>query len=353
MAAYANVTGAGSPCRHSAAQDSIVASPGRITGIVRKAALLAAIALVSSASAQGTYPNRQITIVVGFSAGGSTDIVARLLAEEMRKSWGQPVIIDNRPGAGGNIGASMVAKAKPDGYTLLMGSVGPLAINASLYASMPYDNLKDFTPISLVVHVPNMLVVNPRAMPVQTFAEFVALLKANPGRYFYASTGTGTSSHLSGELLKTMAGVEITHVPYKGAVALNDLLVGDQVHFMFATIPSVIEFVRAGRLRALAVTSKNRSAAVPQIPTVAESGFPEFEASSWFGLLGPAELPRDIVLKLQGETARALKIPELRDTLVQQGADPVASTPEEFAAYMRSETAKWAKVVRASGAKAD
>jgi len=195
--------------------------------------------------------------------------------------------------------------------------------------------------------------VNPRAMPVQTFAEFMALLKANPGRYFYASTGTGTSSHLSGELLKTMAGVEITHVPYKGAVALNDLLVGDQVHFMFATIPSVIEFVRAGRLRALAVTSKNRSAAVPQIPTVAESGFPEFEASSWFGLLGPAELPRDIVLKLQGETARALKIPELRDTLVQQGADPVASTPEEFAAYMRSETAKWAKVVRASGAKAD
>ena len=327
-------------------------SPDRITGW-RKAALLAAFALVSSASAQGTYPNRQITIVVGFSAGGSTDIVARLLAEEMRKSWGQPVIIDNRPGAGGNIGASMVAKAKPDGYTLLMGSVGPLAINASLYASMPYDNLKDFTPISLVVHVPNMLVVNPRAMPVQTFAEFVALLKANPGRYFYASTGTGTSSHLSGELLKTMAGVEITHVPYKGAVALNDLLVGDQVHFMFATIPSVIEFVRAGRLRALAVTSKNRSAAVPQIPTVAESGFPEFEASSWFGLLGPAELPRDIVLKLQGETARALKIPELRDTLVQQGADPVASTPEEFAAYMRSETAKWAKVVRASGAKAD
>jgi tripartite-type tricarboxylate transporter receptor subunit TctC len=327
--------------------------PDRATGIVRKAALLAAIALVSSASAQGTYPNRQITIVVGFSAGGSTDIVARLLAEEMRKSWGQPVVIDNRPGAAGNIGASMVAKAKADGYTLLMGSVGPLAINASLYASMPYDNLKDFTPISLVVHVPNMLVVNPTAMPVQSFAEFVALLKANPGKYFYASTGTGTSSHLSGELLKTMAGVEITHVPYKGAVALNDLLAGDQVHFMFATIPSVIEFVRAGRLRALAVTSKNRSAAVPQIATLAESGLPDFEASSWFGLLGPAGLPRAIVLKLQAEIARALKIPDLRDSLIQQGADPVASTPEEFAAYMRSETAKWAKVVRASGAKAD
>ena len=330
-----------------------MAATDRVARIVRKVALLAAIALASSASAQDTYPNRQITIVVGFSAGGSTDIVARLLAEEMRKSWGQPVVIDNRPGAGGNIGASMVAKAKPDGYTLLMGSVGPLAINASLYASMPYDNLKDFAPISLVVHVPNMLVVNPTAMPVQSFAEFVALLKVRPGKYFYASTGTGTSSHLSGELLRTMAGVEITHVPYKGAVALNDLLAGDQVHFMFATIPSVIEFVRAGRLRALAVTSKNRSAAVPHLPTVAESGLPDFEASSWFGLLGPAGLPRDIVLKLQAEVARALKIPELRDTLIQQGADPVASTPEDFATYMRSETAKWAKVVRASGAKAD
>jgi tripartite-type tricarboxylate transporter receptor subunit TctC len=303
--------------------------------------------------AQGVYPNRQITIVVGFSAGGSTDIVARLLAEEMRKSWGQPVVVDNRPGAGGNIGAALVAKARPDGYTLLMGSVGPLAINASLYAKMPYDNLKDFTPVCLVVHVPNMLVVNPAAMPVHSFAEFVALVKANPGKYFFASTGTGTSSHLSGELLKTMAGLEATHVPYKGAVALNDLLSGEQVHFMFATIPSVIELVRAGRLRPLAVTSKNRSAAVPEIPTVAESGFPDFEASSWFGLLGPAGLPSDIALKLQAEIARALRIPEIRDRLVQLGADPVGSTPEEFGAYMRAETAKWAKVVKASGATAD
>ena len=307
---------------------------------------------VAGASAQSGYPNRQITLVVGFTAGGSTDIVTRLVAEEMRKSWGQPVVVDNRPGAGGNIGAAMVAKARPDGYTLLVGSVGPLAINASLYASMPYDNLKDFTPISLIVHVPNMLVVNPTAMPVHSFAEFVALVKANPGKYFFASTGTGTSSHLSGELLKSMAGLDATHVPYKGAVALNDLLSGEQVHFMFATIPSVIEFVRAGRLRALAVTSKTRSAAVPEIPTVAELGYPEFEASSWFGLLGPAELPREIVLKLQSEVVRALKVPELRAKLVQQGADPVGSTPEEFAAYMRAETAKWAKVVKASGATA-
>ena len=324
----------------------------RAVVILACAVAICAVA-VSSASAQSGYPSRQISFVVGFSAGGTTDIVARLIAEEMRKTLGQPIVVDNRPGAGGNIGASIVAKAKPDGYTLLIGSVGPLAINASLYAKMPYDNVKDFTPISLIVHVPNMLVVNPSAMPVNSFAEFVSLLKANPGKYFFASTGTGTSSHLSGEQLKTMAGVEATHVPYKGAVALNDLLSGEQVHFMFATIPSVIEFVRAGRLRALAVTSKSRSAAVPDIPTVAESGFPDFEASSWFGLLGPADLPRDIVAKLQGEVVRALKIPEIRDKLIAQGADPVGSSPEEFAAYIRGETAKWSKVVKSSGAKAD
>jgi tripartite-type tricarboxylate transporter receptor subunit TctC len=322
--------------------------------ILACAAAFAACALATScASAQSGYPNRQISFVIGFSAGGTTDIVARLIAEEMRKTLGQPIVVENKPGAGGNIGASIVAKAKPDGYTLLIGSVGPLAINASLYAKMPYDNLKDFTPISLIVHVPNMLVVNPSAMPVNSFADFVALLKANPGKYFFASTGTGTSSHLSGEQLKTMAGVEATHVPYKGAVALNDLLSGEQVHFMFATIPSVIEFVRAGRLRALAVTSKSRSAAVPEIPTVAESGFPDFEASSWFGLLGPADLPREIVLKLQGEVVRAVRIAEIRDKLIAQGADPVGSSPEEFSAYIRGETAKWSKVVKSSGARAD
>lgn len=304
-------------------------------------------------AAQGNYPSRPITIVVGFSAGGTTDIVARLVADEMRKSWGQAVVIDNKPGAGGNIGGAFVANAKPDGYTLLIASVGPLAINASLYAKMPYDNLKDFTPVALIVHVPNMLVVNPAAMPVNSFSDFVALVRANPGKYFFASTGIGTSSHLSGEELKVMAGVDITHVPYKGAVAVNDLLSGQQVHFMFATIPSVIEFVRAGRLRALAVTSKARSAAVPEVPTVAESGFREFEASSWFGLLGPADLPREIVLKLQTEIVRILSIPEIRNKLTLQGADPVGSTPEEFATYIRAETAKWAKVVKASGAKAE
>ncbi len=319
------------------------------------AALLACTASLAPApvTAQNAYPSRQVSIVVGFSAGGSTDIVARLLAEELRKSLGQPVVIENKPGAGGNIGAALVARAKPDGYTLLMGSVGPLAINASLYASMPYDNLRDFTPISLVVHVPNMLVVNPAVMPVSSFGEFIASLKADPGRFFFASTGSGTSSHLSGELLKVMAGVDATHVPYKGAVALNGLLAGEHVHFMFATIPSVIQLVRAGRLRALAVTTKTRSAAVPEVPAIAELGFPEFEASSWFALLGPTPLPREVVIRLHAEVARIVREPALRERLAQQGADPVGGTPEELAAYMHAETAKWAPIVKLSGAKAD
>ena len=326
--------------------------------IVRISLRLALAALVAASAAapayaQSGWPSRQITIIVGFSAGGSTDIVARLIAEDLRKSLGQPVVIDNKPGAAGNIGANIVAKAKPDGYTLFMGSVGPLAINASLYKDMPYDNLKDFSPITLVVHVPNLLVVNPVVMPVDSFEEFVGLLRKNPGKYFFASTGAGTASHLSGELLKTMAGVEATHVPYKGAVALNDLLAGEQVHFMFATIPSVIQFVRAGRLRALAVTTKKRSAALPEIPSIAELGYPDFEASSWFALLGPAHLPQEAVTRMHAEVVRILRDPAIREKLSSQGADPVGSTPEELAEYMRDETAKWAPIVKASGAKAD
>ena len=314
---------------------------------------LTALGTATGAAAQGAYPGRPITIVVGFSAGGTTDIIARLLSDELRKGLGQPIIIENRPGAGGNIGADTVAKAKPDGYTLLMGSVGPLAINASLYKHMPYDNLKDLTPVTLVAHVPNMLVVNPRTVPAQTFQEFVALVKAHPGKYFYASTGSGTSSHLSGVLLNQLAGLDLTHVPYKGAVALNDVLSGEQVQCMFATIPSAIQLVRGGKLRALAVTSLHRSGGVPNLPTISESGYPGFDASSWFGLVGPAGLPREIALKVQAEVARILKDPAMRDKFIQQGADPIGSTPDEFGQYMRDETAKWAKIVKVSGAKAD
>ena len=321
--------------------------------ILKTAAALLALAASTLALAQADWPSRQITIVVGFSPGGSTDFVARIMADEFRKTWGQAVVVENKPGAGGNIGANLVAKAKPDGYTLLMGSVGPLAINATLYSSMPYDNIKDFQPITQVVGAPNMLVVNPTSMPAKDFPDFLRLLKASPNKYFFASTGIGTSAHLSGELLKSMTGVEATQVPYKGAVALNDLLSGEQVHFMFATIPSVIQHVRSGRLRGIAVTTKTRSASSPDLPTIAELGYPDFEASSWFGLLGPAGMPREIAMKVQAEVARIIKIPEIREKLVQQGVDPVGSTPDEFAAYIRSETEKWAKVVRMAGAKAN
>ena len=321
--------------------------------ILKAAAAVLALAASTLALAQADWPNKQITIVVGFSPGGSTDFVARIMADEFRKAWGQTVVVENKPGAGGNIGANLVAKAKPDGYTLLMGSVGPLAINATLYASMPYDNIKDFQPVSQVVGAPNMLVVNPTSLPAKDFPDFLRLLKASPNKYFYASTGIGTSAHLSGELLKSMTGVEVTHVPYKGAVALNDLLNGEQVHFMFATIPSVIQHVRSGRLRGIAVTTKTRSASSPELPTIAELGYPDFEASSWFGLLGPAGMPREIAMKIQAEVVRVLKIPEIREKLIQQGVDPVGSTPDEFAAYIKSETEKWAKVVKMAGAKAN
>ena len=316
--------------------------------------LLLLLALVSNdADAQGTWPTREVRIIIGFSAGGTTDIITRTLAPELTRLWGQPIVIENRTGAGGNIGADLVAKSRPDGYTLVMGSVGPLAVNASLYRNMPYDNLKDLTPVSLVADVPNMLVFNPKAMSAANFAEFMSLIKANPGKYFYGSTGSGTTSHLSGELLRHQTGIDITHVPYKGAVALNDVLAGESVHFMFATIPSAIQHVRAGKLRAIAVTSLKRSAGVPDVPTVAESGVPGFDASSWFGLAGPVALPREIALKISGDIARILKVPEMRERFVAQGADPVGSTPDEFAAHMRAETVKWARLVKASGARAD
>ena len=299
------------------------------------------------------WPKRPVTIIVGFSPGGTTDIIARMLGVELSKAWGQSVIVENRPGAGGNIAGAVVAKATPDGYTLFMGSTGPLAVNTSLYKRMPFDHLKDFTPISLVADVPNMLVVNPKFMPANNFKEFMALLKANPGKYFYASTGSGTASHLATELLKYDAGVEATHVPYKGAVALNDLLAGDSVHFMFATIPSVVQHVRSGRLKALALSSKKRSTGLPDIPTVAESGYPNFDASSWFGLVGPANMPKPVSEKISSDIARAMAVPEMKAKFIEQGAEPVASTPAQFGDYMRSETAKWAKVVKISGASAE
>jgi tripartite-type tricarboxylate transporter receptor subunit TctC len=316
-------------------------------------AFAAALAIVAApvAFGQAAYPTKPVRIVVPFPAGGTTDIIARATAQKLSEAWGQQVIVDNRPGAAGNIGAELVAKSAPDGYTLLMGTVGTHAINSSLYAKMPYDHVKDFAPVILVAGVPNVLVVNPE-VPVKTVPELIAYVKANPGKLNFASSGSGTSIHLSGELFKTMTAVQMTHVPYKGsAPALTDLI-GGQVQLMFDNLPSSLAFIKAGKLRALAVTSTTRAATLPDVPTVADF-VPGFEASSWFGLLAPAGTPPAVIAKINGEVAKWLATPEAREKLTAQGANLAGGTPEDFAKHIQAETAKWAKVVKESGAKVD
>jgi tripartite-type tricarboxylate transporter receptor subunit TctC len=314
---------------------------------------ITAIALAHPAGAQApAYPTKPIRLVVPFPPGGATDILARAVAQKLTEAWGQSVVVDNRPGAGGNIGSELVAKAAPDGYTLEMGTVGTHAINASLYAKMPYDHVKDFAPVILVAAVPNVLVVNP-AVPVNSVQELIAYAKANPGKLNFASSGSGTSIHLSGELFKVMAGVQMTHVPYKGsAPALQDLL-GGQVQLMFDNLPPSLPQIKAGKLRALGVTSTARSPALPDVPTIAESGLPGFEASSWFGVLAPAGTASTIIAKLNAEIAKWLASPEAKEKLVAIGANGAGGTPEDFARHIQTETAKWAKVVKESGAKVD
>jgi tripartite-type tricarboxylate transporter receptor subunit TctC len=317
-------------------------------------AVAAVIALVATApaTAQAAFPSKPVRLVVPFPPGGTTDILARAVAQKLSDAWGQQVIVDNRPGAGGNIGSELVAKAAPDGYTLLMGTVGTHAINPSLYSKMPYDNVKDFVPVILVAGVPNVLVVNP-SLPVNSVQELIAYGKANPGKLNFASSGNGTSIHLSGELFRTMTGVQMTHVPYKGsAPALTDL-VGGQVQLMFDNLPSSLPFIKAGKLRALAVTSTARSVTLPDLPTLAESGLPGFEASSWFGILAPARTPGDIVAKINGAVAAWLASPEAKEKLAGQGAIAAGGPPDAFAAHIAAETSKWAKVVKASGAHVD
>ena len=313
------------------------------------AALLAVFAQNAFAQA---YPTHSIRLVVPFPAGGTTDILARAAAQKLSESLGQSVVVDNRPGAAGNIGADIVAKSAPDGYTLLMGTVGTHAINPGLYAKMPYDHVKDFVPVVLVAGVPNVLAVNP-AFPVNSVAELIALAKSKPGTINFASSGSGTSIHMSGELFKAMAGVDMTHVPYKGSSpALTDLM-GGQVQIMFDNLPSALPLIKAGKLRAIAVTSLKRAAALPDVPTISESGLPGFEASSWFGVLAPAGTPAPVVAKINADVNKWLQSPEARDQLLAQGANAAGGTPEQFAAHIHAETEKWAKVVKASGAKAD
>ena len=307
--------------------------------------------------AQAGWPNKPVRIVVPFAAGGTTDILARALAPELGRVFGQTFIVDNKPGAGGNIGADMIAKSAPDGYNLLMGTVGTQAINAALYPKMPFDPVRDFVPITLVAGVPNVLVMNPakaEAAKIANVADLIRYARANPGKLNMASSGNGTSIHLAGELFKSMTGTYMVHFPYRGSgPALLDLI-GGTMDLMFDNLPSALPQIKAGKLKALAVTSATRSAAVPDLPTIAEAGpVKGFEASSWFGLLAPTGTPADIVNRIQHETAKAMQLPALKERLLSQGAIPGGQSPAEFAAFIAAETAKWAKVVKVSGAKVD
>ena len=318
-------------------------------------AIVASVGL-STAHAQ-SWPSKPVRIIVPFPPGGTTDIVARSLGVELQKMWGQPVIIENRAGAGGNVGAEAVAKSPNDGYTLLMGTVGTHAINAPLFAQagnkMPFDPVKDFVPITLAAGVPNVMVVNPK-VPVNSVSEFIAYAKANPGKLNMASSGNGTSIHLTGELFKTMTGTYMVHLPYRGsAPAVSDLLAGN-TDVMFDNLPSALPHIKAGKLKALAVTSRARSPALPNVPTIEEAAkLNGFDASSWFGLFAPAGTSRTIVDKIQADVAKALAMPEVRERFVAQGAQPSGSTPDQFAAFIRAETDKWTKVVKISNAKVD
>jgi tripartite-type tricarboxylate transporter receptor subunit TctC len=325
--------------------------------VLRLAALALAVA-APAALAQGStaWPSKPVRIVVPFTPGGTTDILARALAPELGKAFGQTFIVENKPGAGGNVGADVVAKAAPDGYMLVMGTVGTHAINPSLYPKMPYDAAKDFAPITLVAGVPNVLVVNPAkaaSAGIKDVRSLIAYARAHPGQLNMASSGNGTSIHLSGELFKTLTGTYMVHFPYRGSgPALLDLI-GGTMDLMFDNLPSALPQIKSGKLVALGVTSSQRSGVLPDVPTIAESGVPGFEASSWFGLLAPAGTPPEIVSRIQQETAKVLASPVLKERLLAQGAIPSGMAPAEFGRFIAAEPKKWAQVVKASGAKID
>ena len=317
----------------------------------------AIIFIAPAASAQTAWPTKPVKIVVSFAPGGTTDILARAVAPELSKAFGQTFVVENRAGAGGNVGADIVAKSPADGYTLLMGTVGTHAINKSLYSKMPYDPQKDFAPITLVAGVPNVMVMNTETaarLGINTVPDFIKFARANPGKLNMASSGNGTSIHLAGELFKSMTGVFMTHIPYTGSGPAMMGMVSGQVDVMFDNLPSAMPQIKGGKLKAFAVTSSQRSGAMPELPTVEEAGqLKGFEASSWFGLLAPAGTPADVVNRLQQETAKALNSPAMKEKLLAQGAIPSGNTPAEFAKLIEAEIKKWAPVVKASGAKVD
>jgi len=319
--------------------------------IVGRLAAALVISVVTQTVFAQPYPSKPVRIVVNFPAGGVADLYGRIIAAKVQEAWGQPVVVENRTGAGGNIGADAVAKSAPDGYTLNMSAIGPHAINVSLFSKMPYDPVKDFAAVALVLEAEGLLVLHP-SIPASSVAELIAYARANPGKLTFASAGMGTASHLAGELFKSMAKVDMTHVPYKGNVpAITDLLAG-QTSLLFATMPTVLPHAKAGKLRALATIGSVRSMAAPELPTIGES-LPGFEVNNWIGLFAPAGTPPEIVRRWNGEVMRIMQAPDIQARLPAEGARFSPNTPEQFAAFVKSEIAKWAPVVKASGARVD
>jgi tripartite-type tricarboxylate transporter receptor subunit TctC len=329
---------------------SVFDLPRRMTAVARASAVIAVFCACTPHVA-AAYPDRPIRLVVPLAPGGTTDIVARLVAQRSAELLGQPVIVDNRPGAGGNIGNEVVARSTADGYTLLM-AVPPLVINPGLYRKIGYRAIEDYTPISLIATVPIVLAVNP-ALPAKSVKELIALAKASPGKYNYASSGVGGTPHLAGALFSSMAGVDIVHVPYKGSgPALTDLL-GGQVHMQFSGLPPLVPFIKSGKLRALGIAGLKRSPAMPDVPTIAESGVAGYEATSWQGLSAPARLPSEITVRLHSTLTKIVAAPDTQSRFAELGAEPVGSTSAEFARFVRIEFDKWGPVIRQTGARAD
>lgn len=325
-----------------------------MTAMLRKSigCLVVAVAAAVGAVHAQTYPARPIHIIVPFAPGGPADLLPRLLGPKLTEAWGQPVIVENKPGAGGNIGMDQGAKAAPDGYTLVIGPNGNLVVNPHLYPNLPYDVVRDFSPVTLVATFSNVLVVNP-AVPAKSVTELIALAKAKPGTLTYGSPGTGSQPHLGGEFLKLTSGIDIVHVPYNGtAPAMRDLL-GGQIAFMFAQTSAALPHIQAGKVRALGVASARRTALLPDLPTIAESGLPGFEAVSWYALLAPAGTPKDIVGKLQVEITRILQLPDIKEKLTAQGGEAIGNTPEQLASLLRTESARYADIVRRANIKAE
>jgi tripartite-type tricarboxylate transporter receptor subunit TctC len=320
--------------------------------LARLAVLGVVIALASPAALSQSFPAKPVKLVIPFPPGGSLDNVGRLLAQKISESWGQPIVVENRPGAGGNVGADAVAKSPPDGYTVVMGALSTHAVNPSLYPKMPYDAVKDFAPISLVAITPNVLVVN-SALPVNSLKDLIAYAKANPGKVNFGSGSNGSAGHLAGELFKVDTGTDVAHIPFKGGAPATQALLAGDTQFMFDNLANAMAQLKGGKIKAIAVTTAQRSKLAPELPTMAEAGMPGFDISTWFGILAPAGTPSDVVAKWNAELVKALNAPDVREKMMAQGAEPSPTTPAEFASFIAREREKYARIIKASGAKVD